>query len=375
MGMFGLAAAMGIGRFAFTPMLPLMQERSVVTLVQGGWLAAANYAGYLVGALLCVVTNPRPGGAARAGLVGVAISTSAMAVDVGYSFWLLWRFVAGIASALVLVGVSAGTLGSLARAGRPQWAGWVFAGVGVGIVMAGGVGLVVGVSHTDPRWAWLGLGSMALVVAVLSWRHFAEPVTTMCEAAGTDRVRFESDAWRLVLCYGTFGFGYIIPATFLPALARQLVNDPAVFGWVWPVFGATAAASTVVASLGLRRVAPRRQWAGCQFVMAVGVVLPALDASLPALLVAATCVGGTFMVLTMAGMQEARRVAGPAAARLIAAMTAAFALGQMLGPIVVTMLSSSAAVRTSSFIAAALLCVGGAVLLHAPRTPASVTAT
>ena len=109
--------------------------------------------------------------------------------------------------------------------------------------------------------------------------------------------------------------------------------------------------------------------------MAVGVVLPALDASLPALLVATTCVGGTFMVLTMAGMQEARRVAGPAAARLIAAMTAAFALGQMLGPIVVTMLSSSAAVRTSSFIAAALLCVGGAVLLHAPRTPASVTAT
>jgi len=42
-GMLGLAAAMGIGRFAFTPLMPLMQEHAVLTMAQGGWLAGANY--------------------------------------------------------------------------------------------------------------------------------------------------------------------------------------------------------------------------------------------------------------------------------------------------------------------------------------------
>ena len=77
-GMLGLTAAMGIGRFAFTPLMPLMQEHAVLTMAQGGWPAAANYAGYLAGALLCVFANPKPGAAARAGLAGVALFTLAM---------------------------------------------------------------------------------------------------------------------------------------------------------------------------------------------------------------------------------------------------------------------------------------------------------
>ena len=91
-GMLGLAAAMGIGRFAFTPLMPLMQAHSGLTLAQGGWLAAANYAGYLAGALLCVLANPNPGTAARAGLAGVALSTLAMGVTADFPWWLLWRF-------------------------------------------------------------------------------------------------------------------------------------------------------------------------------------------------------------------------------------------------------------------------------------------
>ena len=85
---------------------------------------------------------------------------------------------------------------------------------------------------------------------------------------------------------------------------------------------------------------------------------------------------GTFVVLTMAGMQEARRVAGPAAPRLMAAMTAAFAIGQLLGPVVVSAMSSSAqALRTPSIAAAVLLVAGAAVLTwsHPPRNALSGT--
>jgi hypothetical protein len=87
------------------------------------------------------------------------------------------------------------------------------------------------------------------------------------------------------------------------------------------------------------------------------------------LLVAAICIGGTFMILTMAGMQEARRVAGNAAPRLIAAMTAAFAMGQLLGPIVVSVLPSSGNPLYAASIAAAVLLIAGAAILTASYRP------
>ena len=72
-GLLSLAVAMGIGRFAFTPLLPLMQEEGLA-LADGGRLASSNYAGYLHGALSCVFANPNPGGSpARARRAGVTL--------------------------------------------------------------------------------------------------------------------------------------------------------------------------------------------------------------------------------------------------------------------------------------------------------------
>jgi MFS family permease len=368
-GMLGLAAAMGIGRFAFTPLMPLMQEHAGLTLAQGGWLAAANYAGYLAGALLCVFANPNPGAAARAGLAGVALFTLAMGLTADFQWWLLWRFAAGVASALVLVGISAWALQRLARAERAHWAGWVFAGVGVGIMFAGLVSLVIGLRGMGPSTGWLLLGAAATLVLALTWPQFSASQTASAIHVPMRTDRFDADAWLLVGCYGIFGFGYIIPATFLPSLARQLVADPAVFGWIWPMFGLAAAVSTIAASLLLRNAAPRRVWALCQVVTAAGAMAPVVASNVGMLLFAAICIGGTFMILTMAGMQEARRVAGNAAPRLIAAMTAAFAMGQLLGPIVVSALPSSGNPLYAASIAAAVLLIAGAAILTASYRP------
>src|SRR5215470_6463141 len=329
---------MGIGRFAFTPLMPLMQAHSGLTLAQGGWLAAANYAGYLAGALLCVAVDPNPGVSVRAGLAVVALSTLAMATTADFRLWLVWRLVAGAASALVLVGISAWALRRLEREERAHWAGWVFAGVGIGILFAGLVCLILALRGTEPRIGWLLLGAAATLILALTWRRLSGESAVH---AALSNGRFSADGWLLVVNYGIFGFGYIIPATFLPSLAREIISDPAVFGWTWPVFGMAAAVSTVVASLALRNAAPRRVWAVAQIAMAAGVVAPVFVANAATLIFAAIAIGGTFMVVTMAGMQEARRIGGHTASRLIAALTSAFAIGQLLGPIVVSVLSST----------------------------------
>src|SRR5918992_1694875 len=74
-GMAALAIAMGIGRFAFTPILPMMQEDAGLTVAEGAWLAAANYAGYLVGGLSAIRIQIRPQLAVRIGMVVISATT------------------------------------------------------------------------------------------------------------------------------------------------------------------------------------------------------------------------------------------------------------------------------------------------------------
>jgi MFS family permease len=170
-GLIALAIAIGIGRFAFTPILPMMQEDFGVSVSAGGWLAAANYAGYLVGALAAIRLPLRPVTAIRAGLVVIGASTLGMALHQGFVGWLVLRSIAGVASAWVLVFVSAWALERLALLRRSHLDGAVYAGVGTGIVAAGGACLALMRLHASSSDAWITLGVAALAAAAIIWPH------------------------------------------------------------------------------------------------------------------------------------------------------------------------------------------------------------
>ncbi|MDY0308568.1 MAG: YbfB/YjiJ family MFS transporter [Castellaniella sp.] len=363
-GLLALAVAMGIGRFAFTPVLPMMQADLGLSLAQGSWLASANYLGYLLGALLVTHLNWSPATLLRLGLWMVVLVTAAMGLDSHWLGWLAWRLLAGVASAWVLIGTSALCIARLNATGQAERSGLVFAGVGCGIAFAGlaCMGLTLAGTTASHAWLWLAAAALGgLLGASMLWRTpetpqdagAIAPPAAAPDTAGTTsppspaRAAMAQDPaysvsadaapplhWGLILCYGVYGFGYILPATFLPAQARLLVPDPWLFSLAWPVFGLAGAVSTVVASRLARRYTRPQIWAGAQVVMAVGVLAPAVWHALPAILLAACCVGSTFMVITMVGLQEAQVAVGQAGAkRQMAAMTASFALGQLIGPI------------------------------------------
>ena len=148
--------------------------------------------------------------------------------------------------------------------------------------------------------AWIGLGVLSLVVAA-TWRVVGLEVESSPPATGpwpSYRHGWNAKSVRLVVCYGASGVGYIIPATFLPAMARDAVRDPQVFGWAWPAFGAAAAASTCLAALAAGIGGNRRLWMLSHLVMASAVALPVVVPGIAGILLAAVGVGGTFMVNT-----------------------------------------------------------------------------
>src|SRR6516225_4706925 len=368
-GLLALASAMGIGRFSLTPILPLMQHDAGLTLAQGGWLACANYLGYLAGALICIVLAPSPTGAIRWGLAAVGLFTLAMGLTEWQPLWLTSRFMAGAASAFVLVGVSAWAMPILARGGKEQWSGRVFAGVGSGIAFAGLFGLAAGIGDWSSRATWIALGLLAIALAALLWRPLARSTAATPPAAPKAQRALPRRAIIAAVCYMAFGYGYIIPATFLPALARGYIDDPAMFGLIWPVFGAAAALSTLASAWLGRGLAPRQMWTRAKWVLAAGVLAPAFWVNVPTLLISAVCVGGTFMIITMAGIKEALRLGGAPSTLAIGVMTAAFGAGQIAGPLAVSMLGrSDHAFALASLIAVAGLIVSNCVLLLLDET-------
>src|SRR5258705_7206521 len=84
-GLVTLGVAMGIGRFAFTPILPMMQQDAAVSVAVGGWLASANYVGYLLGAISAVGPRGRAPTILRGPLLALRVGALGVGVDRSFS--------------------------------------------------------------------------------------------------------------------------------------------------------------------------------------------------------------------------------------------------------------------------------------------------
>ncbi len=333
-GLFSLAIAMGIGRFAFTPLLPMMQADGLVGISDGGVLASVHFLGYWLGAVFAPGLSRRPKFTLRLSLIAVAACTLGMGLTDNLGLWLIYRWICGVFSATTMVLISNYYVNHLAKEGRNDLQGWVFAGVGVGIAGAGLATLALMIVGIGSAHSWQLIGAVTVVgVLVVCWRVGAEVPNRALVAARRSGQRTPL-IWRNVLAYGVTGLGYVIPATYLPIMARETIDSPIVFGWSWPIFGLAAFLSTLLVASFRKRFSNRRIWAVGQVVMAFGLILPVIQPHIAAIMAAGICVGGTFMIITMMGMMEAHRLA-PAddVMRHIAVMTAAFASGQIIGPV------------------------------------------
>jgi predicted MFS family arabinose efflux permease len=357
--MIALAAAVGVSRFVYTPILPIMGEALKLSQAQAGLIASANFLGYLVGALLAAVPalpGPRRGWLLGALIVG-AITTGATGIVSSMPDFLLLRFVAGMASAFVLVLASAVVLDRLANAGRPRLASVHFAGVGVGIAVSALVVSILLANGADWRLLWIAVGAVILcATVVVAWLVPADNKRRF-ETAHVTPQRSRHGLGRLIGAYGLFGFGYVITATFLVAIVRASPSARGIEPLIWLTVGIAAAPSVALWAKAGARFGIRRAFGLACLVEAIGVAASVSWPSSAGALFAAALLGGTFMGLTALGLAEAR-VLSPANPRpAFALMTAAFGLGQIIGPALAGYLSD----RNGGFVAPSLLAAGALV--------------
>ncbi|SAK80947.1 MFS transporter [Caballeronia temeraria] len=344
-----LAVALGVGRFAFTPLLPLMLKSGALDIRHGGWLASANYAGYLIGALSCAAIRIDHARMVRLALAWTIVLTLAMGLVHLFWLWAAIRFAAGVVSAWAFVFASQWGLRRLAELDAHGLAGVIYAGPGVGIVATGLLGAGAAALGVSAPSVWIGFAVCSGVAGVIVWNAFVHRAAAMRDRAAVgNRVSSASariDSIGLVGLYSLAGFGYIITATFLPVIARQALPGSPWPDLFWPVFGLALIAGALIAARLPLSWDNRLLSAACYVIQALGILLGIVFPSVLGFGIGSLLLGLPFTAITLFAMREARRLRGEAAAGLMGYATASYGLGQIAGPLV----AAPIAAHTGSF--------------------------
>ncbi len=365
-GFITLVVVMGIGRFLYTPLLPIMMTEYGFRTDQAGLLASVNYVGYLAGAFsagpLCHRFREFP--VLTAGLLLSCATTAATGLFTDFAWLATTRLFSGIASALAFVAVSGLVLLLIAHDGRENLAGIYYGGVGGGIAITGltavPMALTIGAGRT---WIVFAFVSAALAaVALFILRKNNEPrhaEHSLVKAPLPWNPRF----FRLVAAYGLEGFGYIITGTFMVAAAESTIG-PAGARVAWIVVGCAALPSAFFWSKSARRWGRLKLIVVAFILQAGGIILPFAVPGTASLVVGALFYGGTFMGIVTLALSEGASFAPPARARIVGFMTGVYGIGQIAGPAVAGyFIARTGTFQTAAIIASTALVVAGALLI------------
>lgn len=389
-GICGLLLAVGVARFAYTPLLPLMRAQAGLGVAEAGWLAAINYMGYLTGALIASRINDMAfkDRLFRIGMLVAVASTAMMGLTDHWLVWCVSRYIAGVSSAAGLLLGTGLVLNWLIRHGHRSEMGIHFIGMGLGIA-----GCAAAVAFMDPvfdwRSQWFVFTGIATVLLLPTLGWLPRPDTTGKTTSGQAMV--DNPPSRLFLrlfmaAYFCAGVGYVVSTTFIVAIVDALPGTAGYGNLAFIVMGLAAAPACINWDLIARRTGDLNALILAAVLQIVGILLPALSDSLMLVMLGAALFGGTFigmvsLVLTMAGRYYPTRPA-----KMMGKMTLSYGVAQIIGPAITGKLAENfgGGYGTGLWMAAGVMCLGTLLLFvlkgversdRASRVDASVRAS
>lgn len=364
-GICALVLTVGLARFAYTPLLPVMRLDAGLTAAGGGWLATFNYLGYLAGTVLVA----RVGDMQlkfrfyRIGLVLAVVSTGLMGTTTDMAIWGVLRFVAGLSSTAGLLLASGLVLNwLLAHQRRPQL-GLHFAGLGVGIAVSGLAAAAMADQLASSR-QWIALGTLAVVFLIPAWAWMPPPAaissTTGANAPPPPGRRWR---WLLIASYFCAGVGFVVSATFIVAILVQTPAFASHGSWVWMLVGLTAIPSTFAWDRLSNRLGLIRALMLAYALQATSFVLPLLDGGLWAGAASAVLFGLTFAGIVSLTLTVVGRHYPHNPAKAMATLTLSYGVAQIIAPAIAGTLARDSGSYQGALVLAAIMMVIGIVLL------------
>jgi len=371
-GLFSLILTMGIARFAYTPLLPVMLDQTFLNDATGGWLATINYMGYMTGVLIAASVNDLKlkDTLYRIGLIIAIISTIGMGIIENYVLWSVMRFIAGLSSAGGLLIGSGLILNWMIRHDHKPELGLHFGGVGLGIAVTAIATMSMSGNsiwaHLDWAQQWQVFTILAVLCAIPAWLWLPRPAnSTVSEPGKTLTDKPPRRNWMLLLYSSYFcaGIGYVISATFLVAIVDQQAHLYGKGSLVWLVAGIAAAPSCIFWDRVARKTGELKAISIALIFNIIGIIIPVFSHSLTGVLFSGFFFGATFigivsLMLTMVGKFYPTKPAKP-----MGRLTFSYGIAQIVAPAVSGTIAETAGNYSLSLIVAAIIMGFGVLLL------------
>lgn len=368
-GICSLIIVIGISRFAYTPILPLMQEKVGFDASDAGLLASSHYLGYLIGALIASFINWKSQRSLylKIFLAVNILANTAMGMTENYTFWVELRFISGVTSGAVFVLCSSIVVDALVNIGRVAWTGILYSGVGIGILMTGL--LVPGFDYYFGwKGTWIGLAMISCILSVFVWLwlredEYKKTVTAQMKPAKELKMISSFLPW-LVFAYGCEGLGYIVSATFLVDMVQEIpeLSDYASLSWV--ITGIAAVPSTILWGILAEKKGYVFSLTFAFLLQAIGVILPVFFYNVLGAITGSFLLGVTFMGITTMATAMIRNIYPYQSSRAIGILTTVYGIGQMAGASGGGILMTRTGhFETSILLSSSVLFLGAATLL------------
>lgn len=380
-GILLLVVAMGISRFAFTPLLPFMRVDEGLTFQQGGLLASSNYIGYFVGALGAGFIAKKKKQFLLWNVVINVLSIILMGICETYLIWIILRFVAGATGGFIFVLTSSIVMDYLAQRLLTKWSGYIFSGVGLGIAISGVVvPYIEGIVHWEGTWIGLGvLSALFFLTTMILWRQVVVQDYEPLEKTDDTNIWKGIMPW-LIAAYGLEGLGYIITGTFLVDIIYNIEALRTLAGFSWVIVGLAGIPSAPIWMSLMTRFSPFKMMVLAYSLQIVGISLPVFSQTAWSVLLSAFLFGATFVGLVTLSTSYGRQLYPKQSAKVVSLLTTAYAIGQIVGPLIASrlegyyqtfkapLLFASATVSTSLII----LLIGQAVNIRKNKPTSSI---
>ena len=367
-GIFSLILTLGVARFAYTPLLPLMQQQAGLGVAEAGWLAAINYAGYLSGALIAsrissLVLKDR---LYRIGMALAIVSTLVMGLSTNVVVWALSRYVAGLTSAAGMLLGTGLIMNWLIRHNHRSELGIHFAGIGLGIAGCAGA-VMLFTPWLDWREQWFAFTALGCLLLVPALRWLPPPDSSGLTTSGQKMLDQPPSSLYLrvfMAAYFCAGFGYVVSVTFIVAIVNQL---PGLAGWgnlVFLAIGIGAAPACINWDLIARRTGDLNALILAALLQIVGILLPVMVPGLWAAMLGALLFGGTFIGMVSLVLSMAGRYYPGMPAKMMGKMTLSYGVAQIIGPAVTGQIGARlGSYNAGLYVAAGIMALGAALLM------------
>ena len=368
-GICSLIVTIGVARFSYTSLLPLMKAEAGVSEVVGGWLATSNYLGYMCGVILAASLNKLSYKFAlyRLYLLLTVLCTAAMVLTTDTMIWSILRFISGLCSSAGLIIASGLILKWLVVNHHRAELGVHFSGVGISILLTALVVELLFFLALNWQGQWLAFALLAALFSVPAWLWMPNPKFAKTSTGPMDsksKTLPKKSILIMLSAYFCAGYGYVVSATFIVDIIEKVPSLEGRGQWVFALVGLTAIPAVLIWDRIARRIGYLRSLFLAYVIQALGIILPTVSDQMAVMVLSACLFGGTFvacvsLVLTMAGHMLPSNPA-----KLMGKMTIAYGVAQIIAPTVTGLLVESFGnYNVGLYLSATVVCLGALFLL------------